>query len=97
MATLTLESVPDELYQKLKQLADQDNTSIQKQVVIILEKNLSPSDDKMQVVKLTDVEDAYGNVDRNHPKRKLYPGCAKDKVWMSDDFDDPLDDFAEYM
>lgn len=25
------------------------------------------------------------------------PGTAKGLVWMSDDFDDPLEDFAEYM
>ena len=24
-------------------------------------------------------------------------GAAKGKVWMADDFDQPLDDFAEYM
>jgi hypothetical protein len=24
-------------------------------------------------------------------------GQGKGKVWMSDDFDEPLDDFAEYM
>lgn len=24
-------------------------------------------------------------------------GAAKGKVWMADDFDHPLDDFAEYM
>lgn len=30
---------------------------------------------------------------RNKP---LY-GCAKDKIWMADDFDAPLDDFEDYM
>ena len=25
------------------------------------------------------------------------PGSAEGMIWMSDDFDDPLDDFAEYM
>ena len=24
-------------------------------------------------------------------------GCMKGKIWMADDFDAPLDDFAEYM
>ena len=28
-------------------------------------------------------------------KRKL--GMLKGKIWMADDFDEPLDDFAEYM
>lgn len=30
------------------------------------------------------------------PKRSLI-GAMKGGVWMSDDFDDPLEDFAEYM
>jgi len=25
------------------------------------------------------------------------PGCMKGKIWMADDFDAPLEDFAEYM
>jgi hypothetical protein len=24
-------------------------------------------------------------------------GCMKGQIWISDDFDEPLDDFAEYM
>jgi hypothetical protein len=24
-------------------------------------------------------------------------GCMRGKIWMSDDFDEPLDDFKEYM
>jgi prevent-host-death family protein len=30
-------------------------------------------------------------------KRRLKRGSAKGKVWMSDDFDEPLEDFQEYM
>ena len=30
-------------------------------------------------------------------KRPLKRGSAKGKVWMSDDFDENLEDFAEYM
>jgi prevent-host-death family protein len=30
-------------------------------------------------------------------KRSLKRGSAKGKVWMSDDFDEPLEDFQEYM
>ncbi len=30
-------------------------------------------------------------------KRPLKRGSAKGKVWMSDDFDEPLEDFKEYM
>ena len=29
--------------------------------------------------------------------RPREPGSAAGMVWMSDDFDEPLDDFAEYM
>jgi DNA-damage-inducible protein J len=33
------------------------------------------------------------------PKVRCKPlyGCAKDKIWIADDFDAPLDDFKEYM
>ena len=30
-------------------------------------------------------------------RRKPMYGCAKDKIWIADDFDAPLDDFNEYM
>ena len=30
-------------------------------------------------------------------KRPLKRGSAKGEVWMSDDFDEPLEDFQEYM
>ncbi|NEP11515.1 MAG: type II toxin-antitoxin system Phd/YefM family antitoxin [Symploca sp. SIO2C1] len=30
-------------------------------------------------------------------KRPLKRGSAKGKVWLSDDFDEPLEDFKEYM
>ena len=30
-------------------------------------------------------------------KRSLKRGSAKGKVWISDDFDEPLEDFQEYM
>jgi hypothetical protein len=29
-------------------------------------------------------------------KRPVF-GCAKGQFWMSDDFDEPLEDFEEYM
>lgn len=34
-------------------------------------------------------------VSNSPPDRKA--GSAKGKMWMSDDFDEPLEDFAEYM
>ncbi|MDR2043130.1 MAG: type II toxin-antitoxin system RelB/DinJ family antitoxin [Clostridium sp.] len=30
-------------------------------------------------------------------RRKPLYGCAKDKIWIADDFDAPIDDFKEYM
>lgn len=30
-------------------------------------------------------------------RRKPLYGCAKDKIWIADDFDAPMDDFEEYM
>ncbi|GBF80360.1 type II toxin-antitoxin system Phd/YefM family antitoxin [Aphanothece sacrum] len=32
-----------------------------------------------------------------HHPRPAYFGSAKDRVWISDDFDEPLEDFQEYM
>ena len=31
------------------------------------------------------------------PKKERKFGALKGKVWMSDDFNEPLDDFKEYM
>jgi hypothetical protein len=31
------------------------------------------------------------------PKKQLKFGGWEDKIWISDDFDEPLEDFAEYM
>ncbi|MDR2117606.1 MAG: DUF2281 domain-containing protein [Planctomycetaceae bacterium] len=41
------------------------------------------------------VKDA-SSVSNVHPKIPVF-GCAKGKFKMSDDFDDPLEDFTEYM
>jgi len=34
-----------------------------------------------------------------HPQKRRKPlyGCAKDKIWIAEDFDAPLEDFEEYM
>ncbi|MEL7077030.1 MAG: DUF2281 domain-containing protein [Cyanobacteria bacterium J06629_2] len=31
------------------------------------------------------------------PVKNRKPGSAKGQVWMSEDFDEPLDDFKDYM
>lgn len=39
-----------------------------------------------------------GNTDGEHVNRAAEVcGMGKGKVWVSDDFDEPLEDFAEYM
>ena len=30
-------------------------------------------------------------------KKDRVPGCVKGQVWMAEDFDEPLEDFKEYM
>ena len=32
-----------------------------------------------------------------NPVKNRQPGSAKGQVWMSDDFDEPLEDFKDYM
>ena len=45
--------------------------------------------DNQPVVKLTLLEPLQ--------KRRSKAGSAKGQVWMSEDFDEPLEDFQEYM
>ncbi|MUG91193.1 DUF2281 domain-containing protein [Scytonema sp. UIC 10036] len=33
----------------------------------------------------------------NHPKKRRQSGSAKGLIWMSDDFDAPLEELREYM
>ena len=32
-----------------------------------------------------------------HQKRKSFLGCMKGEIWISDDFNDPIKEMAEYM
>jgi len=36
-------------------------------------------------------------VSADPPQKMPKPGCMKDKIWIADDFDAPLEDFKEYM
>ena len=38
-------------------------------------------------------------IEKSPPKEKAIPvfGWLKDKIWMSPDFDEPLEDFKDYM
>ena len=55
--------------------------ALQGQEIVILK-------DNQPVVKLTLLKPA---------QKRRQPGSAKGLVWMSDDFDAPLEDFKEYM
>ena len=55
--------------------------ALQGQEIVILK-------DNQPVVKLTLLEPA---------QKRRQPGSAKGLVWVSDDFDAPLEDFKEYM
>ncbi len=46
--------------------------------------------DNQPVVKLTALEP----VQKRHPAN---PGSAKGQIWISEDFDEPLEEFKEYM
>lgn len=56
-------------------------TALKGETVVIVE-------DGEQLVRLTPEKK------RKHPRT---PGSAQGQIWMADDFDAPLDDFAEYM
>jgi antitoxin component of RelBE/YafQ-DinJ toxin-antitoxin module len=36
-------------------------------------------------------------IEKKKPRKPVEFGRLKGKIWMSDDFDEPLDDFEEYM
>ena len=55
--------------------------ALQGQEIVILK-------DNQPVVKLTLLEP---------PQKRRQPGSANGLIWMSDDFDAPLEDFKEYM
>ena len=41
---------------------------------------------------------AVAQPEKSHKiSRESMLGCMKGKIWMSDDFDEPLEDFEEYM
>ncbi len=50
-------------------------------------------------VLITDPSDAplAKIVSARSPRAKRVPGLWKGRIWMTDDFDAPLEDFREYM
>ncbi|MBW8050220.1 MAG: DUF2281 domain-containing protein [Solirubrobacterales bacterium] len=47
--------------------------------------------------ELTEKKQNLSPTKRGNYKREKGFGCLKGKVWMADDFNEPLDDFKEYM
>ncbi len=45
---------------------------------------------------LAELQQSIDQPAENPEKRRAF-GVLKGKVWMADDFDEPLDDFKEYM
>ena len=53
-----------------------------------------------QTVRINDIPFVLttGETQRKRPLGLPYSrGCMKGKMWMADDFDDPLEDMGEYM
>jgi DNA-damage-inducible protein J len=59
-----------------------------------------------QTVKANNLPFVVGAMYANHEnpqshlpqaRRKPLYGCSKDRIWVADDFDEPIDDFTEYM
>lgn len=59
---------------------------------IILDEELPVKSNNAKVI-VTVVEDAVENQEK--PKRT--PGLMKGSFWISDDFNDPIDDLKDYM
>ncbi|PSO50859.1 MAG: type II toxin-antitoxin system prevent-host-death family antitoxin [Cyanobacteria bacterium SW_9_44_58] len=70
-------------------LAELLNLAIQGEEIVITQ-------DNQPVAKISPIESS-NRCTEGKIKRRLKRGSAKDKVWMSDDFDEPLEDFQEYM
>jgi antitoxin (DNA-binding transcriptional repressor) of toxin-antitoxin stability system len=48
-------------------------------------------------VVITKDERPFARLSPAEGKRQRHFGSLKGKIWMSDDFDEPLEDFREYM
>ena len=48
------------------------------------------------IAKVTAINDQTSETPGNQPKRRR-AGTSEGAVWMSPDFNEPLEDFAEYM
>jgi len=62
---------------------------------VILEFKSLPDELKQQVAEFISFLTAKKNTKKNPKKPKF--GCAKGQIIMAPDFDEPLEDFKEYM
>ncbi len=55
----------------------------------------SPELQKLPAIAHVMITWIQSSVEKSHPKPVF--GCAKGQLALSEDFDEPLDDFSEYM
>ena len=68
----------------------------------LLEKKISELPDNLKIKVADDVDELLAEVKKEAEEKdgfiiKRGFGSLKGKIWMSDDFDEPLEDFKEYM
>ena len=63
-----------------------------KAVLTILDEPVEVRGEDSEYVKKTDEE-----LEAIRQARLAFKGCMKGKIWMSDDFDEPLEEMREYM
>ena len=56
-----------------------------------------PAGETIQLVYLPKVSDRPREYLIPDPQMPRYPGSAAGLIWLTDDFDEPLEDFKEYM
>ena len=49
------------------------------------------------IITFTPKTASYHIVSAQEPKKDRKAGCLKGQIWMADDFDEPLEDFKDYM
>ncbi|PIG92862.1 Arc family DNA-binding protein [Gloeocapsopsis sp. IPPAS B-1203] len=50
MANLSLRDVPEELYQRIKEIADQERRSVNQQIIVLLEQSLQQKRSRSEVL-----------------------------------------------
>lgn len=85
--------INDVLLLQLQQLAKKHGHDVETEAQILLMQSMQV---QMNTAKKTPLDFAESCTDKTEtPHAKA--GGWEGKIWMADDFDAPLDDFAEYM